>query len=283
MKHTYRFASAVLLLAALAACGDDSTGPAQPLDVTVEFAAVVNGAPFQCGQTYAGVGSSNTDVILTDFRLYVSAVELIDASGEAYPLELEQDGLWQRENLTLLDFEDGTSSCGNGTAGTNTSVRGTAPAGDYTGLRFTLGVPESLNHGDQTTAAPPLDLTALFWSWNGGYKFARMDHTSAAQPNGWNVHLGSTGCTPSGDPTVPATSCANPHRPTITFDVYDWELNEIVADFGALVADSDLTQNTNQLGCMSFPGDPDCPAVMNNFGLDYEGSTSGGQKFFSLR
>ena len=42
-----------------------------------------------------------------------------------------------------------------------------------------------------------------------------------------------------------------------------------VADYGVLLEDSDLTQNTNQLGCMSFPGDPDCPEVMNNLGLAY--------------
>ena len=282
MKFSYTSVCALAAVAVLAAC-DDSTTPATPIDVSIDFAALVNGAAFACGQSYAGVGTTGSDVELTDFRLYVSGVALIDGSGGVQPLELEQDGLWQRDDLALLDFENGSAACVNGTTATNTSVRGTVPAGDYTGLRFTLGVPESMNHVDQTTAAAPLDLTALFWSWNGGYKFARMDHTSAAQPNGWNVHLGSTGCTPSGDPTVPATTCSNGHRPTITFDVFDWEVNEVAADWGALVDDSDLTQNTNQKGCMSFPGDPDCAPVMNNFGLDYEGSTSSGQTFFTIR
>ena len=277
--------SAGLVLAAataVTACSD-STGPEGPVDVSIEFAAVVNGTAFACGQTFTGVGTSSTDIVLTDFRFYVSGVELLDASGSAQPLELAQDGTWQREDVALLDFEDASTSCVNGTPATNTTVRGTVPAGNYTGLRFTLGVPEDMNHVDQTTAAAPLDLTALFWSWNGGYKFARMDHTSADQPNGWNVHLGSTGCTPAGDPTVPATSCTNGHRPTITFAVFDWEANEVVADYGALVQDSDLSVNTNQKGCMSFPGDPDCAPVMNNFGLDYEGSVSAGQTFFTMR
>jgi uncharacterized repeat protein (TIGR04052 family) len=282
MKFSHAAVLAVAAMTTLAACGD-STGPEGPVDVTIEFAAVVDGTAFACGRTFTGVGASNTDVVLTDFRFYVSGIELLDASGGVHPVELEQDGLWQRDDLALLDFEDATTSCVNGTPATNTAVRGTVPAGDYTGLRFTLGVPEDMNHVDQTTAAAPLDLTALFWSWNGGYKFARMDHSSGDQPNGWNVHLGSTGCTPAGDATVPATSCTNGHRPTITFQGFNWETNEVVADFGALVADSDLTVNTNQKGCMSFPGDPDCAPVMNNFGLDYEGSVSRGQTFFTMR
>lgn len=283
MKFLSRSAIAVLAASAVVACGDDLAAPDGPIDVSINFAALVNNVAFACGQTYTGVGSSTTDITMTDFRLYVSDVELLDASGAPQAVELEQDGVWQRNDLALLDFENGTTSCANGTTATNTSVRGTVPAGDYIGLRFTLGVPADMNHVDQTTAAAPQDLTALFWSWNGGYKFARMDHTSAAQPGGWNVHLGSTGCTPSGDPTVPATTCTNGHRPTITFDVFDWEVNEVVADYGVLVSGSDLTQNTAAKGCMSFPGDPDCAQVMNRFGLDYEGSVSGGQTFFSVR
>lgn len=275
---------ALLAAVSLAACGDDDpTGPEGPLDVTLDFAALVDGQAFACGQSYAGVGASGTEITPVDFRFYVHDVALVDAQGVARTVELTDDGTWQRDGVALLDFENGTGPCVNGTAATNTQVRGTVAAGDYTGIRFTLGVPESLNHADQTTATAPLDLTALFWSWNAGYKFARLDHTSDAQPEGWFVHLGSTGCSPAGDPTVPATSCANAHRPVVSLDGFDWQTDAIAADYGALLADSDLTQNSAAKGCMSFPGDPECHAVMNNFGLDYEGSASPGQSFFSVR
>jgi len=178
MKFMHSTALAVLTLAGLTAC-DDSTGPAGPTDVTVNFAALVNGETLVCGASYAGVGVSSTEITPTDFRLYVSDVQLLRSDGSSEALELEQDGLWQRENVALLDFENGSASCVNGTTGTNTSVRGTVPAGSYTGLRFTLGVPASLNHQDQAAAPPPFDLSALFWSWNGGYKFVRMDHSSS--------------------------------------------------------------------------------------------------------
>lgn len=276
-------ATAAVLALAVAACGDDPTDPQGPIDVSIPFAAAVNGAPFACGQTYAAVGTSNTTITPVDFRLYVHDVTLLQADGTERPVTLTDDGVWQRDGLALLDFEDGSGPCVNGTSATRAVVEGSVEAGNYTGIRFTLGVPETMNHADQTTAAAPLDLTGLFWSWNAGYKFARIDHTSAEQPEGWFVHLGSTGCEPTGDPTTPATSCANTHRPTITLTGFDLDSEEIVADYGALLAGADLTQNEGAKGCMSFPGDPQCPAVMNAFGLDYEGSVSTGQSFFSIR
>lgn len=282
ISHATR-AVALLATASLIACGDDDpTGPVGPVDVTLNFAAVVNGADFACGTSYADVGASSTEITPVDFRFYVHDVALLDADGSAHDVELDEN-LWQRDGVVLLDFENGSGPCVNGTSATHTAVTGTVPAGDYTGVRFILGVSEDLNHADHTTAAAPLDLTGLFWSWNAGYKFARIDHVSEAQPEGWFVHLGSTGCQPSGDPTVPATSCANPHRPTIELNGFDWTTDEIVADYGALLADSDLTRNSANKGCQSFPNDPECHAVMPNFGLSYEGTVSTGQTFFRVR
>lgn len=275
--------STVAVPLTFAACDDDPTQPAGPIDVTINFAAAVNGAAFACGQSFDNVGASSTTITPVDFRLYVHDVTLIASDGSEEEVSLTQDGVWQRDNLTLLDFENASGPCVNGTSPMNMSVRGTVPDGTYTGVRFTLGVPEDMNHADQTTAAAPLDLTALFWSWNAGYKFLRIDHTSAAQPEGWNVHLGSTGCAPTGDPTVPATSCANEHRPTFEFTAFDWETQKIRADYGSLLQASDLTANAGAKGCMSFPNDPECAVVMNNFGLAYEGSQPSGQSFFSVR
>ena len=42
-------------------------------------------------------------------------------------------------------------TCAGGTTATNTSIRGTYPAGSYTGIKFTVGVPFDLNHLDSTT------------------------------------------------------------------------------------------------------------------------------------
>lgn len=282
-----------MLALAAVACGEedgDVAGPEVPqgpIDVTINFSAMINNQAFTCGTQYSGVGTAASTIEMTDFRFYVHDVRLITSAGTETALELEQDGRWQHEDLALLDFEDGTGACSNGTSPMNTSVRGQVAAGDYTGLRFRLGVPFDLNHLDAASAPPPLDISRLFWNWNAGYKFVRMDlrrpDALEGEAAGWNVHLGSTGCSPSGNRTAPATSCVNEHRPEIELAGFDHAANTVVADYGRLLAGSDVTVNTPETasGCQAFPGDADCPPVMNRLGLDYEGSPSSGQSFFS--
>ena len=147
--------------------------------VTLDFAGEFAGAPFDCGRTVEGLGASDTDVTVSDYRLFVSEVRLIDAAGEETPLALEADGRWQGEGVALLDFEDGSGNCTNGTPETNASVVGTVPEGDYVGVAFEIGVPFDVNHGDPTLAGSPLNLTAMFWNWRGGYRFVRIDMAPA--------------------------------------------------------------------------------------------------------
>lgn len=262
----------------LGACSDDSTGPEAPLAVELQFAADVNGQAFSCGTSYASVGTLGTTITPVDFRFYVHNLRLVTSGGVEVPMELDQDGQWQLEDLALLDFENGSGPCVNGTTPTRSVVRGEVPAGEYTGVRFTLGVPASLNHQDQSIAPPPLDIAALFWSWNGGYKFVRADHISDAQPNGWFVHLGSTGCTPGGSPQTVPTACAQQNRVEVSFSGFDVDSDVIVADLGRLLSGSNVTQNAAAPGCMSGPTDPECPAVLSGLGI---GSSQ--QVFFAVR
>ncbi|MEL6495352.1 MAG: MbnP family copper-binding protein [Cyanobacteria bacterium J06623_7] len=166
-----------LLLASAMVLGWHGTTQAQSdtREVTIDFAAYVGETEFACGESYDEVGSAASTITPTDFRFYVSDVALIDEDGNAVPVELEQDGKWQYQNTALLDFEDGTNTCDNGTADINTAVVGTVPEGDYRDLQFTLGVPQELNHDDAAIAPSPLNLTSMWWNWQGGYKFLRAD------------------------------------------------------------------------------------------------------------
>lgn len=100
---------------------------------------------------------------------------LVRADGTYVALALTGRRHSQRAGLALLDFEDKTGTCANGTEEVNTELRGTAPAGTYTGAKFSVGVPDSENFKDPATAPSPLNLSELFWSWASGYKFARID------------------------------------------------------------------------------------------------------------
>jgi uncharacterized repeat protein (TIGR04052 family) len=281
MKRTFLAATAAL--AAAPAFAD--------MTVEIPFTAEIAGAPFSCSATYPGLGAAKTDVQLLDFRLFVSSANLIAADGTRVPVALDQDSAWQVENLALLDFEDGTGSCANGTPQVNATLRGTVPEGDYRGLEFEVGVPFALNHGDPTSAPSPLNLTAMFWNWRGGYKFAKIEfapvmamgmnaskaaHDEGAShghggPGGWFLHLGSTMCAAPDATTPPSEPCANPNRVAVALPDFVPGQSTVVIDPAPVVAGADLTQNTAETspGCMSFPNDPDCDTVLPRLGLAF--------------
>jgi uncharacterized repeat protein (TIGR04052 family) len=250
--------------------------------VALRFKAVVGGEKFECGQTYSGIGTTGSTLSPRDFRFYVHDVALIDESGKSVPVQLDQDSKWQLDDVALLDFENGSGGCVNGTPETNDWVVGSVPAGRYTGLRFKLGVPFNKNHTDLTAQPPPLNLTALAWVWNAGRKFARLDFSSTGMPRGYAIHLGSTGCTPNDVRTAPPVQCSAPNRPQIDLPGFDLYSDVVIADLAALLKDSNIDTNQEKTaeGCMSSPDDADCAPLFANLGLPFAGKPAGMQSFF---
>jgi uncharacterized repeat protein (TIGR04052 family) len=262
--------------------GEGGGGGGAPVDVTIQFEAVVGQEALACGTTYTGVGAEGGDTQISDFRFYVHDVRLVTSADVEVPLTLEQDGVWQVENVALVDFEDATGACQGGTTPTRTVVTGTVPAGEYDGIRFRVGVPAELNHEDVTASPSPLNLTALFWSWGFGHIHLSAVTSTAdgGEPNQHFVHLGSTGCT--GNPEMgEEVMCTSPNRPELAFDGFDPATSVIVADLSELVATSNLL---TEIGCHSFPGTPACTSPFANLGIDYDtgGMTPETQVFFRV-
>ncbi len=248
---------------------DRSLAGCNLLPVNLRFRGRVGAADFACGTTYEGIGTKGSTWLPTDFRFYVSGVRLVRADHSEVPVQLEQD-VWQNGDVALLDFENDSGPCSNGTAATNTSIRGFAPQGEYTGVRFVLGVPFDRNHVDAAAAPSPLNLTAMFWGWRGGYKFLRVDSFVILDDDfpEFRIHLGSTGCR-YGRP-LEVAGCTGANRADVLLTDFDLERDVVVADLGAVVADSDLTSNVPETppGCMADREDTDCEPVMRNLGVD---------------
>lgn len=264
---------------ALAGIGCDSSSGSTGETVTIEFAAMVGGENFVCGDTYDNLGADDSSLQLSDFRFFVQDVELKNANGDYVAVSLTSSA-WQTDNVTLLDFEDGCSGNDFGTPEMNMVVTGTVPAGTYDGLRFEMGVPFDLNHENPATAAPPLNLTTMQWDWQGGYKFLRVDSGNFSMTD-WRMHLGSTGC--DGDPVAGGTTtCDNSNRVEVEFASFDPTADTVVADLAALVdgAALDVNQPETPFGCMAGPTDSDCSSLFDNLGLPFGGSTPGPQQFF---
>jgi uncharacterized repeat protein (TIGR04052 family) len=244
--------------------GDSVSESGDPISIT--FDARFGDTSFDCGSTVEALGTGNSSFTPTDLRLYVSAFTLHNAAGDQASLSLNQDGLWQYQDLALLDFEDKTGNCSNGTSATNHLVQGTVPAGDWTALSFEVGVPFALNHQDVATAASPLNLSTLFWSWQGGYKFIRLEGKSTGLPTGWLFHLGSTGCTTDGEGQV-TEACDNPNR--VRVEVADWSPEKtVVLQLSTLLSATNLDSDGGGApGCMSDPSDPECLTLFGELGI----------------
>lgn len=288
----------------------------------LRFAAQILGEEFVCGREYANVGTTSSLTIPSDYRFFISNVRLLDAQGNATPVNLSQDGIWQYQDIALLDFEDGTGPCQNGNTALNTSIRGSVAPGQYTGVEFTMGIPFELNHQDILLAPSPLNLSAMFWNWQGGHRFFKFDMATSGRPvpppearkpgammmrsgdnpqrmggmmrggngddeeaAGFSVHIGSTGCAAESRTTAPTSACMNPNHVTVRFEQFDIAQDTVVADIGKVLADTNVDINTNETapGCMSGVRDPECAQVLPGFGLAFEGKTSGPQQLFHRR
>lgn len=278
---------------------------AQTQPVTISFAGEFGGKPFACSGKVDGIGLTKASVTASDFRLYVSNAALIRTDGTVVPLTLEQDGKWQHRDVALIDFESGAGNCVNGTPETRDILVGTVPTGQYKGLKLTIGVPFDLNHNDPTLAPSPLNLTSMFWTWQGGYKFIKIDMATGGAPvtmpdkadahaapqasakqdaTGFSLHLGSTMCQSPSRTTAPS-SCANSNRIEVTFEAFDPTKNVVVFDPAPVLAAVDVEKNTpdTSAGCMSFPKDPECNSVMPRLGLTYADHKAETQVFARVR
>ena len=266
-----RHGLALLTLAALTACAGEEEDVIQ----TLAFDATVGEEAAACGTAYT-LGQTGASAQLADARLFLSGIELRDEDGEWVPLTLDATD-WQHEGIALLDFEDGTAGCADsGTSNLNDSISGLAPDRTYDAVRFDVGVPFELNHIDSATAPAPLNSPGMFWVWQGGYKFLRVDFAVAGEtPSRWNVHVGSTGCVSDGPTDAPAEPCSRPNMARVTLDL-DPTAGTVSIDLAALVSEADITTNSAETppGCMSSPMEPDdCTPVFGALGLDFANGT----------
>lgn len=249
-----RFQILFLLLAVLPSCGHSQQ------DFAIRFAAGYGDQPLHC----SGELKSTQ---LVDLRFFVSDLFLLNDDGTEVPLQLIPDQLWQNETISLIDLEDGSGACQNGTAATNTVVTGRAPAGEYHGLRFTLGVPEELNHGDPLIAAAPLTDTAMHWHWRSGYKFLRAGLQRGTER--YRLHLGSARCH---GVIGNLQGCDAGNRVDVLHSEFDSDSERLVFDFAKLLAEFHQQEEALQ-DCEMGPDETACDGYRVVLGLAEDGSS----------
>lgn len=156
----------------LQSCSEDNpvTPPADnPVDVTLRIYDVFGATPLNLNQKYQTAAGDNVQFSM--IRFYLSELALVDTLGREVPVS--------DHKISLVDFAEAATAQQGYFA-----VTVQANPGAYRGVKFCVGVPFDENHKDAATQSAPLGPNSdMFWGWNPGYIFHRIegqaDSTSA--------------------------------------------------------------------------------------------------------
>jgi uncharacterized repeat protein (TIGR04052 family) len=285
--------TSLIAAAVLTACGGGGDATLPDKAVSVSFAIVNGTTPVKCGTQLTGMGTTGLAADVKDLRFYITNLALINDKGVAVPVKLDTNK-WQStqgaETVSLIDLEDATGTCATAanTAETNAVITGTVAGGTYVGLKATVGVPETMNHTAVAGGIAPLDSAAMNWSWQSGRKFTKIELNPVgglAKPDGtsiatYNLHLGSTGCTPKLDAAgvaIPNSgTCTNLNMADFSLAAFDVSTQKVALDIGQLFKTSNLTQeNGGAPGCMSGATDPECAVIFTELQVSFGSGSNG--------
>lgn len=187
-------------------------------------------------------------------QFFLSDIKMVAADGATARVRLAAAPPDQDEKTALISLAAVDEP-------RNATIHGTVPRGDYAHMEFLLGIPFARNHGNPLHAEPPLDRPAMFWAWQSGHKFLRLD-----LGNAWSFHLGSTGCLSASAVRPPQSECRRPNLARIRLPASVATDGQVDVDLGALIAAVDPMRDASCMG--SYAKDDACRRVLAELGLD---------------
>lgn len=168
MKNLIKLSLGLSIVLAFASCTketDDVTGTGS---LTFHFDNRAGADDLVFGQTYTLPNSQQIN--FSTFNYYVSNFVLVKADGTTYTVPQDSCYFLVKEN----DLES-----------QEVTING-VPAGDYTSVRFIIGVDSLKSVADisQRTGDldPAGDAADAYWGWNTGYIFVKIEGTSPQAP-----------------------------------------------------------------------------------------------------
>jgi len=219
----------------------------------ISFGPTYIGKSLTCDSTIA---HSNDSWLYTQLQLFISDIYLKDSSGKWQKATLEKSA-FQTADIALLGENCNLS---NEKSKANWSVKFSKKTDliNSSHIRFTLGLPFAMNHLNPLTQESPLNVPTMFWGWQQGHKFLRLEMSS--KNNDWLFHLGSVGCKSVSPLRAPNQECRYPNRYTFELPIGKKD-NSIIFELSALLKDITLSSQTS---CQSSPDKQSCQLLFNN-------------------
>ena len=215
--------------------------------VTLFLQPTVSGTPLSSdlSTTYTVNGST---INFTSARVYITELELLRSDGTSVTFEgptITAPAKNENDEDISHTVTDKVVLAKHDT-GVHMYDLGMAEAGDYTGIRYKIGIDGLTNRLDASQVPSDHPLTKQtdknnHWNWSAGYQFLRMDglvDTDADQvpDEVWEVHLGTanflTEMNQSMNFTLEEDGAVNLH---------------IIMDYGMLLSDVDLSNPDERL------------------------------------
>jgi len=152
---------------------DNTTTPAStvPPNFHIELTHLAGNKQFFLDSTYTN--ENGDDFTVTLFKYYLSNIRLVKTDNSIVTVP---------DSYFLIDQSDDA---------TMSFEMDSLPEGEFKAIRFIIGVDSAANTSGAQSGA--LDITnGMFWTWNTGYIFMKMEGTSPsiASPGNFRYHVG---------------------------------------------------------------------------------------------
>lgn len=192
MKHSFSsiylylsfFATSIIFTSC--SSSDPVVDPATKGTINIEFDNVVGDRQLKLNtDTYQNAAGENFTVSILNY--YISNIKLLKADGSSYVVPQDSSYFLIRESNVA----------------SQKVTLNNVPAAEYTGVQFVVGVDStksvadaSLRKGILDPLSGPTNEEAMYWDWNPGYIFLKMEGTSpvVTSPNSkFYYHIGGFG------------------------------------------------------------------------------------------
>ncbi|PCH68471.1 MAG: hypothetical protein COC01_03780 [Bacteroidetes bacterium] len=168
----------LLVIAIFNGCSknSDDTGT-----ITLNFKGYVDNEELLLSKEY--LNHDNQKFRIEILKFYLSNLKLIDKKGEVLV-----------DSVELVIFSESNSTTGGFGASANIEI----PVGEYTGLKYTIGLDPVKNHNDPSlfsSSHPLSSFQNMHWDWAMGYFFLRYEGKFATDPDSaltypFSYHIG---------------------------------------------------------------------------------------------
>lgn len=205
------------------------------------------GQNLECGRV-----STDPSLVLDDLRFFIHDIRLVDAAGREKRVAFIPDGRWQTEAVSLLDFAPDCRKPRAAHSRTDLLM----PEGQWTTLRFRLGVPGALKRAIPQAGTVEA-MGPLSWSARDGFRSLKIEAHRGNVPV--HVALGENGCE---ELFTDGKECNGPRLADISVP---WGPGPVVVELSDLI---DTNAGAETVSCLGA-ADSDCARTYASLGSQF--------------